>query len=262
MLASKTSTKPSLVWQGLTKDGYTLLLTRVGVARITSNLKRTGLENLVQSNKNANLTDAIVRSVAQIVSNATRFKTQESSYLDRQIHVFTVQGKRRNFQILTQPINNKYAGIIFIRSQPRGIEQEWEQESESGQSEIEQTLQEGEYESRPNKAKKSQLKNSRKTRPQSQGDNVAFNINKGLLSNVLNQARQSKKPVARDANALLKEMDTNTWQILSSGHVGGLGGQGRAADPRPHITLQVGRTTYHLHYAFTKNQLVITDITR
>ncbi|NMG10280.1 DNA/RNA non-specific endonuclease [Brasilonema sp. UFV-L1] len=141
MYASATAQKPSVVWQGSTRDGYTLRLTRTGLARITSKLKQTGLENLVKSNMNGSLEGAVVRAIAQIVSNATRCGTLSRPDSGTNIQVFTAIGRTRNYQILTQPIDSKQAGIISIRSLAREISRESQYESES-----EYALQEAEYE--------------------------------------------------------------------------------------------------------------------
>lgn len=143
MYTSLTTQKPQVIWQGLTKDGYTVMLTRAGMTRISSSLKHAGLENLVKSNMNGDLEDAIVRLIAQVVSNATRSGTLSRPDSGTKIQVFTTVGRTRSYQILTQPLGSGQAGIISIRSQPREILREGEQESES---ELEQTLQEGEHE--------------------------------------------------------------------------------------------------------------------
>jgi hypothetical protein len=136
-----TAQKPSVVWQGSTRDGYTLRLTRSGLARITSKLKQMGLENLVKSNMNSSLEGAVVRSIAQIVSNATRCGTLSRPDSGTKILVFTAVGRTRNYQILTQPLGSRQAGIISIRSLAREISRESEYETES-----EHALQEAEYE--------------------------------------------------------------------------------------------------------------------
>jgi hypothetical protein len=130
MYASATAHKASLVWQGSTRDGCTLQLTRSRLARITSKLKQTGLENLVKSNMNGNLEGAIVRSIAQVVSNATHSGTLSRPDSGTNIQVFTAIGRTRNYQILIQPLGSRQGAIIFIRSQSREISREWEQESE------------------------------------------------------------------------------------------------------------------------------------
>lgn len=120
-------------------------LSRSGLARITSKLKQTGLENLVKSNMNGNLEGAVVRLIAQIVSNATRFGTLSRPNSGINIQVFTAIGRTRNYQILVQPFGSRQGAIVFIRSQSRGISREWEQESEY-EGESKQSLQEADYE--------------------------------------------------------------------------------------------------------------------
>ncbi|MEH1912929.1 hypothetical protein [Nostoc sp.] len=92
--------------------------------------------------------------------------------------------------------------------------------------------------------------------------NVDFNINKDKVTKLLmNTTNSGNKELNRKAKLLLTEMSRQNWQVLAGGHSGGLGGQGRPADPNPHITLQVGRVAYHLRYIFKKGQMLITHIT-
>lgn len=154
MYASATAQKPLLVWQGSTKDGYTLRLTHSGLARITSKLKQTGLENLVKSNMNGNLEGAVVRLIAQMVSNATRSGTLSRPDSGTNIQVFTTIGRTRNYQILIQPLGSRQGAIIFIRSRSREISREWEQESEY-ERESKQSLQEADYEGGGSRKRKS-----------------------------------------------------------------------------------------------------------
>lgn len=132
MYTSATTQKPEAKWQGLTKDGYTLLLTRAGMMRILSNLKRTGLSNLVKVSKNNSLNNVIMNLIAKVVSNANSLENLSSPDKSA-IQVFTAVGKTRKYQILTQPLGSKKAGIIFIRSQPRDISTGYEYEDESEQ---------------------------------------------------------------------------------------------------------------------------------
>jgi hypothetical protein len=138
MYASQTSTKPSVVWQGSTKDGYTLGLTRSALTQIISQLKQTGLEHLVRrlrSNNQGSLESAVLGAIAQVVSNATRSRSGQNT------QVFTAVGKTRKYQIATQPIGHQQGVIIFVRSRPT---QEFEYEGEyEGEYENEY---EGEYE--------------------------------------------------------------------------------------------------------------------
>ncbi|MEH2258256.1 hypothetical protein [Nostoc sp.] len=91
---------------------------------------------------------------------------------------------------------------------------------------------------------------------------VNFNINKNKLTKLLmNTINYSNKELGRKAKLLLNQMSKQNWQVLAGGHSGGLGGGGRPADPNPHITLRVGKTTYHLRYTFKHGQMLLTHIT-
>lgn len=133
------------MWQGSTKDGYILRLTGSGLAKIVSNLKQTGLDNLVQSNMNGSLQGAVVRSLAQIVNHATALGTVSSQAFGRNLQAFTAIGKTRQYQILTTPIDSKQSEIFFVRSRPiQQLQNEFEYEGEY-ESEYEGEH-EGEYE--------------------------------------------------------------------------------------------------------------------
>lgn len=71
MFATNTPHSTLVLWQGTTQDGYTLRLTRSGLAKIASTLKQTGLHTLVQNRMNGSREAAVVRAIAQIISNAT-----------------------------------------------------------------------------------------------------------------------------------------------------------------------------------------------
>ncbi len=91
---------------------------------------------------------------------------------------------------------------------------------------------------------------------------VDFNINKNKLTKLLmNTTNSSNKELGRKAKLLLNQMSKQNWQVLAGGHSGGLGGGGRPADPNPHITLRVGKTTHHLRYTFKHGQMLLTHIT-
>ncbi|HEY9611550.1 hypothetical protein [Allocoleopsis sp.] len=121
MFAPTTSKSAPVLWQGKTRDGYTLRLTRSGLAKIVSNLQQTGLHNLVQNNLNGSHEAAVVRAIAQVVSNAAHSSSGQNT------QVFTAVGKTRKYQILTQPIDSKQSAILFVRSRPT---QEFEYEGE------------------------------------------------------------------------------------------------------------------------------------
>lgn len=130
MYASQTLRKPSVVWQGSTKDGYTLGLTDSTLTKISSKLKQTGLEHLVhglRSNSQGSLESDVVRAIAQVVNHATASGTVSSREFGRNLRAFTAMGKMRTYQILTQPINRQQSVIIFVRAHPM---QEFEYESE------------------------------------------------------------------------------------------------------------------------------------
>jgi hypothetical protein len=127
MYASQTSTKPSVVWQGSTKDGYTLGLTRSALTQIGSKLKQTGLEHLVRrlrSNNQGSLESAVLGAIAQVVSNATRSRSGQNT------QVFTAVGKTRKYQIATQPIGHQQSAILVVRSLPLEFKNELEGEFE------------------------------------------------------------------------------------------------------------------------------------
>lgn len=62
--------------------------------------------------------------------------------------------------------------------------------------------------------------------------------------------------VGRSVKDMLREMEDREWQITAGIHSGGLGGGGRAPDPRDHITVRVGRTTYHVRLHSSGNSIV------
>jgi hypothetical protein len=144
MLTAKPSRQSSAVWQGLTKDGYTLRLNRSRLTPIISQLKQTGLEHLVKSNNKGNLEAAVVVSIAQIVKHAAASRTVSSQEFGQNLRAFTAIGKTRKYQVLTQPIDSKQSAILFLRSTPiQKVENEYEGEYEN---EYENEY-EGEYES-------------------------------------------------------------------------------------------------------------------
>lgn len=143
MYASQTSTKPSVVWQGSTKDGYTLRLTRSALTQISSQLQKTGLENFVRrlrSNNQSSLESAVMRAIAQVISRARASRTVSSQEFGRNLQAFTAIGKTRRYQILTQPSDRQQGVIVFVRSRPI---QEFEYEGEF------EGVFESEYEGRP-----------------------------------------------------------------------------------------------------------------
>ncbi|MDZ8260755.1 hypothetical protein [Nostoc sp. ChiQUE01b] len=125
MFATTTPKSAPVVWQGETRDGYTLRLTRSGLAKIASNLQQTGLHHLVQNNLNGSREAAVVRAIAQVVTNATRSSANQNT------QVFTAIGKTRKYKIVTQPIDRQQSAIMFVRSLPiQEFEYEYEDEYE------------------------------------------------------------------------------------------------------------------------------------
>lgn len=124
MFATTTPKSSSVLWQGETQDGYTLRLSRSGLAKIMSNLKQTGLHTLVQKNLNGSREAAVVRVIAQVVSNATHSSPGQNT------QVFTTVGKTRKYQIVTHPIDHQQSAILFVRSRPLELEHEFEGEFE------------------------------------------------------------------------------------------------------------------------------------
>jgi hypothetical protein len=150
MLTAKPSRQSSGVWQGLTKDGYSLRLTRSVLTQIISKLKQTGLEHLVhslRSNNKVSLEGAVVRSIAQVVNHATASGTVSSREFGQNLRAFTAIGKTRKYQILTQPIDRKQSAILFVRSRPiQQLQNEFEKEYEGEYEGEYENEYEGEYE--------------------------------------------------------------------------------------------------------------------
>lgn len=113
MFATTTPKSSPVLWQGETQDGYTLRLSRSGLAKIASSLKQSGLYHLVHNSMNGSLEAAIVRAIAQVVSNATHSNSGQRT------QVFRAVGKTRNYQILTQSLNPQQNVILSIRARPK-----------------------------------------------------------------------------------------------------------------------------------------------
>ncbi len=91
---------------------------------------------------------------------------------------------------------------------------------------------------------------------------VDWNINAKDLFALLEGATTSRNRDLKDqAKVLLEQMTQNKWSIPAGGHAGGLGGNGRGADPNPHITLRAGRKTYHLGYTIKDKKIILERIT-
>jgi hypothetical protein len=89
---------------------------------------------------------------------------------------------------------------------------------------------------------------------------VDFNITSEQVYQLLENATRRRGELGRKATALLDAME-NGWTITAGGHAGGLGGGGRGADPNPHVTIRVGRVTYHLQYRIRQGQMILINIT-
>jgi hypothetical protein len=76
---------------------------------------------------------------------------------------------------------------------------------------------------------------------------VDFNVNEERLFDMLDTARAHLRGEnGRSIKALLEEMEDDDWMITAGIHGGGIGGGGRQADPRDHITVRTSRRTYHV----------------
>ena len=90
---------------------------------------------------------------------------------------------------------------------------------------------------------------------------VDFNITNKQVSNLLVDASNSRNnDLKQKAKEVLDRMPQG-WQVVAGGHAGGLGGQGRPADPKPHITLRAAGRSYHLHYVVKNKKMFLTSIT-
>lgn len=89
--------------------------------------------------------------------------------------------------------------------------------------------------------------------------NVNTNINAKRMVDLLIDLTTGRGDVARTAKRLLREMEDNRWNVAAGIHSGGIGGGGLAPDPRPHITLQVAGTTYHVR--FNQDATKVVEIT-
>ncbi|WP_328457045.1 RHS repeat-associated core domain-containing protein [Amycolatopsis sp. NBC_00438] len=80
----------------------------------------------------------------------------------------------------------------------------------------------------------------------------------GILENLANGRGEG----SRRAKELLKQMQEGRgWQQTAGIHQGGLGGAAGGADPRPHITVNVGGRGYHVHVGSSNGGLFAQDIT-
>ncbi|HSM48075.1 MAG TPA: hypothetical protein VK872_09705 [Draconibacterium sp.] len=89
-----------------------------------------------------------------------------------------------------------------------------------------------------------------------------ININAERLFNLMDShAQNGRGELKRKCKDMLNEMNTNNWRIAAGLHAGGLGGGGRSADPRMHITLTLRSGTYHVRFSGSGRQLQLMEIT-
>jgi hypothetical protein len=131
MLASETTNKPSLVWQGSTLDNYTLRLTQVGLKRIIFQLpQQPGLKDFVKRNYQGDLQQAVARSIAQLARDALYAGSISQPNFSRKLRVFEAQNAAgRNYQILALPVSGTESAIIALRSHSA-----WEEAAEEEKS--------------------------------------------------------------------------------------------------------------------------------
>jgi len=103
-----------------TQDGYTLRLSRSGLATITSRLRQSGLQDLAKKNYRGDLRQAVARSIAQLAGNAYRIGTLRHVASSKRYPVFTAYTNARNYQIVTRPLASGQKVIVFVRPQPAG----------------------------------------------------------------------------------------------------------------------------------------------
>jgi len=79
-------------------------------------------------------------------------------------------------------------------------------------------------------------------------------INPKKMEEILEKTKSSRGDLGRMAKLLLEQ----GGDILAGIHEGGIGGNGRGADPTQHITIRSGGHAYHIHI---KENGVVTKIT-
>lgn len=89
---------------------------------------------------------------------------------------------------------------------------------------------------------------------------IKTGANEKRVTDLLGYHAQRNTQVGKQSRALLEKMGkaNNGWNVTAGVHQGGLGGDGRAADPHDHITVRAGRDQYHLRFN-KKGQL--TEVT-
>ena len=79
-------------------------------------------------------------------------------------------------------------------------------------------------------------------------DGVDFNISAERLYDLLDSTTTARGELGRSAKDLLAEMAAGPWRVTAGIHAGGIGGGGRPADPRSHITIRTQNNTYHVRF--------------
>jgi hypothetical protein len=98
-----------------------------------------------------------------------------------------------------------------------------------------------------------------KTRSTKRFGGVDFNVNAKQMTTMLEAAQKLRnRPVAELAKKVLKEEVVK----VTGNHKGGFGGGGRAADPKPHCTVETRPgTRYHVYLKQKNGKWSITKIT-
>jgi hypothetical protein len=95
-----------------------------------------------------------------------------------------------------------------------------------------------------------------------QGGTVT-NISADKLYNLLDShATTGRGDLKRKCKDILELMNANGWRITAGIHAGGIGGGGRGADPRSHITINIDRGgSYHIRFGITGSTYRLMEIT-
>ncbi|MEV7045317.1 RHS repeat-associated core domain-containing protein [Amycolatopsis sp. NPDC051061] len=92
-------------------------------------------------------------------------------------------------------------------------------------------------------------------------DTPVTRINDKRFVGLLENLAKGRGEEARRAQELLRQMQEKGWQQTAGIHHGGLGGAAGGADPRSHITVNVGKKGYHVHVGESHGKLFGQDIT-
>jgi hypothetical protein len=88
------------------------------------------------------------------------------------------------------------------------------------------------------------------------GDGV-ININEGRLYDLMAETTNARGDLGRSAKEMIEKMANGTWRITAGIHAGGIGGGGRGADARMHITVQIDRDkTYHVRLHSSNGRVI------